>query len=153
MSENYKKRWNYLNYVKHLVLLVSTITGCVSISALASLVYVPVGITNFGVGWKICAITPGVKKYKLIITKRKKRYDKIVLLRKTKLDTIEVLISKVLTNSYVSHDELLSIENVLREYNEMNKEINNFETSVEYFKYGWYKQRNIWNKWHRNNKR
>ena len=72
ISENYKKRWNYLNYIKHLVILVSTITGCALISALASLVYVPVGITNFAIGLKICAITAGVKKYKSIITKKEK---------------------------------------------------------------------------------
>ena len=40
----------YLNYVEHLFILVLTITGCVSISAFASLVCVPVGITSSVVG-------------------------------------------------------------------------------------------------------
>ena len=31
MSENYKKTCKYLNYVRHLLILASTITGCVSI--------------------------------------------------------------------------------------------------------------------------
>ena len=44
MSEKYEKTCRYLNYVKHLLVLASTITGCVSVSAFASLVCVPVGI-------------------------------------------------------------------------------------------------------------
>ena len=43
MSEKYKKTCKYLNYVEHLLILVSTVTGCVSISAFTSLVCVPVG--------------------------------------------------------------------------------------------------------------
>ena len=50
MSEEYKKRCKYLNYVEHLLILVSTATGCFSISALASLVCVPVGTTSSSVG-------------------------------------------------------------------------------------------------------
>ena len=57
---------------------------------------------------------------------------KMVLLGKDKLDTIEVLFSKSLIDSYISHDEFDSVNNVLREYNEMKEEIKNGETSVEY---------------------
>ena len=62
MSEKYKKTCKYLNYVEHLLILVSTVTGCVSNSAFASLNCVPVGITNSAVRWKICAMTAGIKK-------------------------------------------------------------------------------------------
>ena len=71
-----------------------------------------------------------LKNYKSI-KKKKKKHEKIVLLGKDKLNTIEVLISKALIESYISHDEFVSI-NVLREYNEMEEEIKNSETSVEY---------------------
>ena len=50
MSEKYIKTCKYLNYVGNLLILVSTVTGCVSISILASLVCVPVGITSSAVG-------------------------------------------------------------------------------------------------------
>ena len=46
-----------------------------------------------------------------------------MLLKETKIDTIEVLISKVLIDSYISHDEFVSVNNVLRKHNEMKKEI------------------------------
>ena len=86
MSEKYNNTCKYLNYVEHLLILLSTVTGCVSISAYASLVCVPIGITNSVVGTNICAITAVIKQYKSII-KKKKKHDKIVLLGKDKLSS------------------------------------------------------------------
>ena len=103
MSEKYKKTCKYLNYVEHLLILASTVTGCVSISAFASLVCVPVGVMSYAVGMKICAITAGIKNYKSIIKKKKKKYDKIALLGEDQLNAIKVLISKALVDSYISH--------------------------------------------------
>ena len=48
------------------------------------------------------------------------------------LNTTEVLIAKALIDSYISHEEFSSVNNVLREYNEMKKEVKNPENSVEY---------------------
>ena len=57
MNENYKKTCKYLNYLEQLLILVSTVTGCVSVSAFASLVAIPVGIMSSAVVIKIFAIT------------------------------------------------------------------------------------------------
>ena len=65
---------------------------------------------------KICAITAGIKKYKSITKKKKKTHDETVLSGKEKLNTIAVLISKTLFDWYMSHDEFVSVNNVLREY-------------------------------------
>ena len=46
-----------------------------------------------------------------------------MLLEKRKLHTIEALISKSLIDSYISHDEFVSINNALREYSKMKEEI------------------------------
>ena len=46
-----------------------------------------------------------------------------MLSAKTKLSNIEVLISKALTDSYTSHDELVPVINLLGEYDEMKEEI------------------------------
>ena len=54
-----------------------------------------------------------------------------MLLGKAKLDTIEVLISKGLINLYNSHDEFVSVNNVLKKHNEI-KEIKNPQIAVEY---------------------
>ena len=84
-----------------------------------SLVCVLVDITSSAVGIKIYAITAAIKKYKSIIKKKNKKHDKIVLLEKDKLHTIEVIISKVSIDSYISHEEFLSVTNVVKEYDEI----------------------------------
>ena len=43
------------------LILASTITGCASIYAFASLVGIPIGITRSAIGLTICAITAGVE--------------------------------------------------------------------------------------------
>ena len=100
-----------MNYIEHLIIVVSTATGCVSNSDFASLVGAPVGIVNSTVGWKICVITAGIKKHKSIIKRNNKKYDKIVLLAKSKLNTIEALISKFLIDPNISHNEFVLINN------------------------------------------
>ena len=107
MSEKYKKTRKYWNYFEKLLILSSTITGCVSISAFASLVYIPVGMAYFALWMKICAIIAGIKRYKSIIKKKKKKYDKIVLLSQDKLNNTQILISKALIDSYISHDQFV----------------------------------------------
>ena len=44
-----------------------------------------------------------------------------MLLTKTKLNSIEILISKTLIDSYISHGETISINNLLQKYDEKNK--------------------------------
>ena len=73
-------------------------------------------------------MTAGSKKYKSIIKKKKKKHDKIVLLAKSKLNNKEILISKALSDSVVSHDEFVLISNMLKEYNEMKEETKNLKT-------------------------
>ena len=67
MSKKYKKVCRVFNYIDHLLIVFFTITGCVSISAFAFLVGIPIVITSSAMGLKNCALTPGIKKHKLII--------------------------------------------------------------------------------------
>ena len=62
MSKKHKKFCTTLNYIEHFLILVSTITWYVSISAFASLVGIPIGITSSVIGLKICAINAAIKK-------------------------------------------------------------------------------------------
>ena len=128
MCKKHKKVCGVLNYIEHLLILVSAVTGCVSISDFSSLVGIPVGITSSAIGLEICVVTAGMKKYKSIIKKKKKKHDKIILLAKYKLNSIEVLISKVLIDSNITHDEFVSTNNVLKEYDNMKEETNNLRT-------------------------
>ena len=116
-----------------MLILNSKVTGCVSVSVFASLVCVPVGISSSAVGWKICAITAEIKKYKSIIRKKKKKkHDIIVLLGKYKLDIIEVLLCKALIDSYIRHCEFVAVDSMLREYNDTKEVMKIPEISVGY---------------------
>ena len=101
-----------MNYIDHSLIVISTITGCISISTFVSIICIPIGITSSAVGLKICAITAGIKK-QFNNYKKKKNHYKILLLVKSKLSSIEVLMSKALIDSNISHDEFVLINNVL----------------------------------------
>ena len=131
MSKKHKMVCTTLNYIEHLLILDSTSTGCVSISAFASLVGISTGITSSAIGLKICSIGAGIKKYKSII--KKKKHDKTVLLAKSKLNSIEVLISKALIDSVISDDEFVLINTVLKKYSKMKEGIKNLKTQSNLF--------------------
>ena len=50
------------------------------------------------------------------------------MLAKCKLNSMEVLICKALFNSNISHDEFILINNMLKECDNMKKEIKNLKT-------------------------
>ena len=107
-----------MNYI-----VISTITGCVSISAFASLVGFPIGITSSAIGLKIYTITGGIRKHKSMNKKKKKKHNKRVLLTKSKLNSIKVLICKALIDSNISQDEFLLINDVLKGFYEWKNQL------------------------------
>ena len=104
ISKKHKKVGKILNYTEHLLIVVSAVTGCVSIFALVSLAGIPVGIVSFAITIKMSEITARIKKYKSIIKEKKKKHDKIICLAKTKLNTTEIVTSKALIDSNISHN-------------------------------------------------
>ena len=58
----------------------------------------------------------GIKKYKSIIKKKKKEHDKVVF--------------KSLIDSYITHDEFVFVNNAIKEYDNMIKDIKNLKTST-----------------------
>ena len=109
MSKKHKKICTTRNYIEHFLILVSTITECISISAFTSLIGIPIGIMSSAIGLKIYAITAGIRKSKSII--KDKKFDKIVSLAQSTLNRTEVLISRSLTDSNISHNEFVIINN------------------------------------------
>ena len=105
MSRKHSKVCATRNYIERFLILASTTTWRISISAFVSLFRIPIGITSSAIGLQICAIAAGVKMYNSRINKKEKKHDKIVLLAKCKLNSIEVLLSQSLIDSVISHDE------------------------------------------------
>ena len=127
MSKKHKNVCTTLNHMEHFLIVAS---GYLSISAFASLVVITIdrNLKSSVIGLKICVITAETEKYKSIIKKKKKKHDKIVLLAKSKLNRIEILISKALIISVISHDEFVLTNNVPKEYNKMKEETKNLKT-------------------------
>ena len=70
MSRKLEKVCKTLNCIEHFLILAYAITGCISISAFASLIGIPIGITSSAIRLNICVIAVGIKKYKSIIMKK-----------------------------------------------------------------------------------
>ena len=119
MSKKPKKICTSLNYIEHFLILGFAITEFLLL--LFQWVQELRGITSSTI-----VITATIKKYQSII--KKKKHDKTVLLPKSKLNNIEVLFYKSLFDSFISHDEFFLIKCMLKEYNEMKKEIKNSKT-------------------------
>ena len=87
----------------------NTFTGCVSISTFTSLIGTLFRNYKFCSWIKNLLIPAEIKNHNPIVNKK---HDKIVFLAKIKLNKIEVLILKAL----ITHDEFVSINNLLKEY-------------------------------------
>ena len=70
LVRNIKRLVKLKKYNKRLLILASTFTSCISVSAYASLVDVSVGITSSAFGLKICVINARLKKSISIIKKK-----------------------------------------------------------------------------------
>ena len=56
--------------VEHFLVLTSTVTGCISISAFTSWIGIPIGIVSSAIELEVCGIIAGIKKYKSVIKEK-----------------------------------------------------------------------------------
>ena len=63
---------------------------------------------------------------------KRKKHDKIEVFTKNKPNTIKILISKALIDLIINHDELILVNNMLREYDEIGEENKILRNAVEY---------------------
>ena len=75
MSKNHKEVCRVLNFIDYSLIVISTITGCISVSAFA-LVGIPTRTASSTIWLKICKISAGIKKYKSTIMKKRKKHVK-----------------------------------------------------------------------------
>ena len=106
MRRKNKNVYTVLDYIEYQLILIFTVSGCVSISAFA-LAGIHIGITSSEIELTICVITAGIKKYKSIIKKEKKKHDKTVLFPESKLNSVEVLTSKALIDEFALRNDVL----------------------------------------------
>ena len=75
-----------MNHIEFLLILIPTITECVSISLFPSLICIPIWITSSAIG---------LKMYISIIKKKKKKHYKMLSLAKSKLNSVKVWIKNI----------------------------------------------------------
>ena len=97
--------------------------GTLSIVSDATIVGIPVVIAGASLT-VIFTVTTGVVKKMLNITrKKKKKHNKIITLARNKLNIIETLISQMLIDFYISHEEFSKIIYEKNNYGQMKDNI------------------------------
>ena len=106
-------------YIDKILIVLSATTGGVSICSFTSVVGAPVGIASASFTL-IFSLTTGIVKKLLSITRnKKKKHNKILMLAKSKLNSIETLISQVLIDMEISHEEFIAILKEKDKYEKM----------------------------------
>ena len=82
MSKKHREVCTNWKYIEHFLVLASAVTGYISISAFASVLGIPIGITSSSIELSIFTIPAGVKMYQQIIKKKKKKHGKMILIAK-----------------------------------------------------------------------
>ena len=107
-SKKLSKYVAFFDYIDQALIVLSAISGGVSIISFTSIARAPVGIASASITL-FFSLTTGIIKKLLNITRKKrkrkkKKHDKIFMLAKSKLNSIETLISQALIDMEISHE-------------------------------------------------
>ena len=125
--ESYSKKLNkyvtIFDYIDKILIILSATTGGISIISFTSIIGVPAGIASASFTL-IFSLTTGIIKKLLSTTKKKKKmHDQILMLAKSKFNSIETLISQVLNDMEISHEEFITIFKEKDRYEKMKENI------------------------------
>ena len=123
MSKRLSKYIAYFEYFGKSLIVLSVITGSISIVSFEIVIGAPVGITSasFSLAFSIFA---GIMKKLLKTTRNKnKKHNKILMLARSKLNSIGSKISEALINNEISHEDFITIINEEKNYRELKEGI------------------------------
>ena len=123
MSKTLSKYTASFDYFDKSLIVLSAISGSISIASLARVMGIPIGIASasFSLTFSLCT---GLVKELLKATRNKKReWNKIVVLARRKLNSIKSKISEALMNNQISHEDFMTIINEERNYRELKESI------------------------------
>ena len=123
MSKRLRKYIASFDYFSISLIVLSVITGSISIASYATAIGAPVAITSvsFSLTFPIC--TGIVKKLLKTIRSKNKKHNKIVMLAIGKLNSIESKISDALINNEISHEDFVTIINEEKKCRELKESI------------------------------
>ena len=123
MSKNLSKYNASFEYFHKSLIVLSVLTGIISIASFATVIGGPVGIMSASCSLIFSITTGFVKKFLKTIRNKKKKHNKIVMLARSKLNSIESKISEALINNEISHEDVMTILNEEKKYRELKESI------------------------------
>ena len=122
-SKKLNKYVTTFDYIDKILIVLSATSSGVSIISFTSIIGAPVGIVSASLTL-VFPLTTGIVKKLLNITRnKKKKHDIIFMLAKSKLNSIETLISKVLNDLDISHEEFAKILKEKDKYEKMKENL------------------------------
>ena len=96
-----------------------------------SVVGAPVGIAGASFTLIFSLTTAIIKKLLRIARNKKKKHDKVLMLPKSKLNNIETLVSQVMIDMEISHEEFITILKEKDKYEKMKENVRNVNEKTE----------------------
>ena len=123
ISKNICKYIASLKYFDKSLIVLSILSGSISIASFATVIGAPAGIIGASCGFTFSITSGFVKKFLKTIRNKKKKHNKIVMLARSKLNSIESKISKALIDNEISHEDFETIINEEKKYRELKERI------------------------------
>ena len=121
--ESYSKKLNkyvtIFDYIDKILIILSATTSGISIISFTSVIGTSVGIVSASFTLIFSLSTGIIKKLLNMTRKKKKKHDKILMLAESKFNSIETLISQVLNDLDIRHEEFITILNEKDKYETM----------------------------------
>ena len=120
------KQFNTITGIVDTGLITSTvITGGISIAALASGVWLPVGIALGGISLILSLATAITRKSFKIFTVKQEKHDAVKLVARSKLDSIANIISQAMQDGGISSTEFHKVLQEVEKYRRFKVDIRN----------------------------
>ena len=122
-SKKLSKYVTTFDYIDKILIALSATTGEVSIFSFISVIGAPVRIASASFTWAFSLMARIIKKLLSTTRKKRKKHDQILMLAKSKFNSIESLISQVLNDMKISHEEFITIFKEKDRYEKMKENI------------------------------
>ena len=109
MNKRLSKYIASFDYFDKSIIVLSAMSGSISIAYFAAVIGTPVGISSASLSLTFLLSTGLVKKLLKTTRNNKKKHNKTVMLAGSKLNSIENKISEILINNQISHGDFMTI--------------------------------------------
>ena len=121
MSKKLSKYIAFCDYFDKSLIVLSTTSGCISITSFATVNGTPVGIASASISLTFSLSTGIVKKLLKTTQDKNKKHHKTFMLARSKLNSIEGKVSESLINSEISHEDFMVIISEEKNYRELKE--------------------------------